>query len=123
MADQIFQTYGNEQSEQANATQISANNVAKRQYQKAYMEYWNGTAAVSSSGRPVDAVVVPVAPFAAAREKRYKHYGYTTIFNTLDYTAWYASPTSGPSQIWGLMRPLLAVRGTLLGLSAPWYFA
>ena len=57
------------------------------------MEYWNGTAAMSGTGRPVDAIVIPVAPFAAAREKKYKYYGYSMIFNTLDYTSWYVSLT------------------------------
>ena len=104
IASQVSHRYGKEPFEQANATQISANNVAKREYQKAYMEYWNGTAAVSSSSRPVDAVIMPVAPFAAARENRYKYYGYTSIFNTLDYTSWYASVASFPSSILGSTR-------------------
>lgn len=101
MADQILPMYGKEPSKQADATHISANNVAKREYQKAYMEYWNGTAAVSSSGRPVDAVVMPVAPFAAAREKRYTYLGYTAIFNTLDYTSWYAFTAPSHLGSWG----------------------
>lgn len=104
MVDQISPAYGKEDVEQANATHISANNVAKREYQKAYMEYWNDTAAVSSSGRPVDALVVPVAPFAAAREKRYKYYGYSTIFNALDYTSWYVSVAAFPSWILAIVR-------------------
>lgn len=33
----------------------------------------------------VDAVIAPLAPFAAARPHRYKYYGYSTIFNCLDY--------------------------------------
>ena len=88
MAPQVEGFFGKEPSEQADATQISANNVAKREYQKEYLEYWNGTAAISGTGKPVDAVVAPLAPFSAARPHRYKYYGYSAVFNGLDYTAW-----------------------------------
>ena len=62
------------------------------------MEYWNGTAVLSGTGRPIDAIITPVAPFAAAREKRYKYYGYSAIFNALDYTSWYVSGATFLSQ-------------------------
>lgn len=42
------------------ATHIAANNVAKREYQKEYMEYWNSTAELTGTGRPVDVVIAPV---------------------------------------------------------------
>lgn len=57
------------------AAEISAVNVAKRQYQKEYMEYWNSTVALTGTGRPVDAIISPLAPFAAARPDMYKYYG------------------------------------------------
>ena len=104
MASQVAMSYGEQPSEQANATDISANNVAKREYQKAYLEYWNNTAKASGTGRPVDAIVIPVAPFAAAREKKYKYYGYSSIFNTLDYTSWYV--------LWIVSHLCLAKRNT-----------
>ncbi|KAI4097849.1 MAG: hypothetical protein LQ344_000121 [Seirophora lacunosa] len=69
------------------ATHIAANNVAKREYQKEYMEYWNSTAELTGTGRPVDVVIAPVAPFSAPRRERYRYYGYTAIVNLLDYTA------------------------------------
>ncbi|KAL6714524.1 hypothetical protein ACLMJK_007949 [Lecanora helva] len=84
---QITGMYGLKQREQANATEIAANNVAKREYQKEYMEYWNSTADLTSTGRPVDALIMPVAPFAAARRETYSYYGYSNIFNTLDYSS------------------------------------
>ncbi|KAL8646563.1 MAG: hypothetical protein Q9210_006066 [Variospora velana] len=65
------------------ATYIAANNVAQREYQKEYMEYWNSTAELTGTGRPVDVV----APFSAARPERYSYYGYSSIVNLLDYTA------------------------------------
>ena len=82
---QITPLYGTKPSQQADASKIAATNVAKREYQKEYMEYWNSTATLTGTGRPVDAIIMPVAPFAAARPESYKYYGYTTIFNALDY--------------------------------------
>lgn len=57
------------------ASEIAAVNVAKREYQKEYMEYWNSTETLTGTGRPVDAVIAPVAPFAAARPNMYIYYG------------------------------------------------
>ena len=84
---QIAGMYGSKPKPQADATKIAATNVTKREYQKEYMEYWNSTASLTGTGRPVDAIIMPVAPFAAARPKTYSYYGYSNIFNTLDYTS------------------------------------
>ncbi|KAL8827412.1 MAG: hypothetical protein Q9191_003195 [Dirinaria sp. TL-2023a] len=56
---------------QYNATEIAATNVAKREYQKQYMDYWNTTKEKTGTDRPVDALIMPLAPFAAARPKEY----------------------------------------------------
>ncbi|KAI4129007.1 MAG: hypothetical protein LQ338_002474 [Usnochroma carphineum] len=89
MAPQISGTYGADFADEPakDATHIAANNVAKREYQKEYMEYWNSTAELTGTGTPVDVVIAPVAPFAAARPNRYDYYGYSVIVNALDYTA------------------------------------
>ena len=50
------------------------------------MEYWNSTQNQTSTGRPVDAFLMPLAPFPAARPDTYKYYGYSSICNLLDYT-------------------------------------
>ena len=34
-------------------------------YRRDYLDYWNSTAALTNSDRPVDAVLSPVAPIAA----------------------------------------------------------
>lgn len=44
---------------------IAAVNVEKREFQKEYMEYWNSTAELTGTGRPVDAVITPLAPMPA----------------------------------------------------------
>ncbi len=79
-------TYGDKPFEQMKASEIAENNLAKREYQKEYMEYWNSTEALTGTGRPVDALIIPVAPFSAPRPQKYTYYGYSTIFNVLDYT-------------------------------------
>ena len=87
MAVQIQALYGSAPIEPVNATEIAEVNIAKREYQKEYMEYWNSTRDLTGTGRPVDAFLMPLAPFAAARPTRYKYLGYSTIINTLDYTS------------------------------------
>jgi capsule polysaccharide export protein KpsE/RkpR len=51
------------------------------------MDYWNDSVQRTGTGRPVDALIMPVAPFPAARPGRYLYYGYTVIVNVLDYTS------------------------------------
>lgn len=84
---QVIALLGSKPSPQANASKIAANNVAIREYRKEYMEYWNSTIDRTGTGRPVDAIITPVAPFAAARPNSFKYYGYSSIFNLLDYAA------------------------------------
>lgn len=67
--------------------EIAANNVELRRLRKEYLDYWTGTVAHTSTGRPVDAVICPLAPWPAARREKYSYYGYSTWVNTLDYTA------------------------------------
>lgn len=69
------------------ASAIAALNVAKRAYQKQYMDYWNSTAELTGTGRPVDGVFCPLAPHAAVIPKQYHHVGYTSFVNVLDYTS------------------------------------
>ncbi|KAK4540735.1 hypothetical protein LTR36_008950 [Oleoguttula mirabilis] len=76
-----------EQAAQADASAIMRANVAHREAQKAYMEYWNSTAELTGTGRVVDAVIAPLAPFAAARPAGYSYYGYSGWVNVLDYSA------------------------------------
>ena len=61
-ASQIGVTYGGDikPDPPKDATFIAANNVAQREYQKEYMEYWNSTAELTGTGKPVDIVIAPV---------------------------------------------------------------
>lgn len=37
----------------------------KRDLRKEYMEYWQSTVHATGTGRPIDAIICPVAPYAA----------------------------------------------------------
>lgn len=87
VSKQIGGAFGDKPFEQAKASDIAAVNVAKRELQKEYMEYWNSTKDLTSTGRPVDAIISPVAPFPASRREKYNYYGYTVWVNLLDYTS------------------------------------
>jgi amidase len=87
ISKQISMTYGEKPSKEFTASEIAATNVAKREYQKEYMDYWNSTAKMTESGQPVDAFIMPLAPYAAARPEKYLYYGYSGVINGLDYTS------------------------------------
>lgn len=72
--------FGDEPFVEYTASEIAANNVAKREYQKEYLEYWNSTASLTGTGRPVDAVLSPVAQFAAARPNTFSAVGKCSIY-------------------------------------------
>lgn len=72
---------------QYSAAEIAAVNVRLRQLKKDYLEYWNSTAKLSRTGRCVDAIVCPVAPWPAARPQWFAYYGYSLWVNALDYTS------------------------------------
>jgi amidase len=73
--------------EEYGASKVAATNVEMRRLKKEYMEYWNSTAEGTGTGRPIDAVICPVAPFPAARKEKYTYYGYSSWVNALDYTS------------------------------------
>ncbi|KAJ5405205.1 hypothetical protein N7465_006489 [Penicillium sp. CMV-2018d] len=81
------QVLGTEHGIPMTASEISALNVAKREYQKRYMDYWNSTVEVTGTGRPVDALFCPLAPHAAVIPNEYESVGYTGFVNVLDYTS------------------------------------
>jgi amidase len=87
ISKQISMTYGDKPGNEFTASEISKNNVEKRQWQKDYMDYWNSTAELTGTGRPVDGVICPLAPYPAAMPEQYKYYGYSAFINGLDYTS------------------------------------
>lgn len=78
---------GSESGVQMTASEICVLNVAKREYQKQYMDYWQSTAELTGTGRPVDGLFCPSAPHAAVLPTEYKSVGYSAFVNVLDYTS------------------------------------
>ncbi|KAH9991619.1 general amidase [Russula compacta] len=54
---------------------------------KEYLDYWQSTKASTSTGRPVDAIISPVAPFPPPPHGKNSSAEYTFIWNALDYPA------------------------------------
>lgn len=85
-APQVHLTVGAEVSEEFRASQIAATNVELRQRKKEYLDYWNSTDSLTGTGRPVDGVIAPLAPYPAARPEQFRYYGLTAWVNGLDLT-------------------------------------
>lgn len=68
-------------------SEIAATNVELRRLKKEYLDYWTSTVAQTGTGRPVDALICPLAPWPAARPGKYSYYGYSSWVNVLDYTS------------------------------------
>ncbi|KGO69221.1 Amidase [Penicillium italicum] len=81
------QVIGTENGVQMTASEISALNVAKREYQKQYMDFWHSTAEVTGTNRPVDGLFCPLAAHAAVIPNEFGAVGYTGFVNLLDYTS------------------------------------
>ncbi|KDQ07867.1 hypothetical protein BOTBODRAFT_119464 [Botryobasidium botryosum FD-172 SS1] len=58
----------------------------KRQLRKEYLDHWMGTVERTGTGRPVDAIICPAAPYPAPLHGHNRNAWYTTIWNALDYT-------------------------------------
>lgn len=87
ISPQVAMSYGTEPREEFTGSQIAANNVQQRRFQKEYMDYWNSTASHTGTGRPVDGIITALAPYPAARPEGYKYYGLSAWVNGMDYTS------------------------------------
>lgn len=56
----------------------------KTELREMYLDHWNATVAKTGTGRPVDAIVLPVAPFPAPPHGLYRIAAYTNVWNVLD---------------------------------------
>ncbi|KAI2462769.1 amidase [Annulohypoxylon bovei var. microspora] len=61
--------------------------IRMKKYRESYMDYWNSTAAETDNGAPVEAVILPVTPYAAVLPKKSYYFGYNCFVNVLDYTS------------------------------------
>ncbi|KAF7586619.1 hypothetical protein BBP40_008555 [Aspergillus hancockii] len=89
MVEQTLRQLGHEcfiqAGEHMSAGEVAKVNVEKRQYQKAYLDYWRSTGALTKTRRPVDALFCAAAPHAAVVPGQFRHVGYTSFVNVLDY--------------------------------------
>jgi amidase len=85
MAPQV--SFFGDLDKEVTASEIAALNVKLRELKKQYLDYWTGTESVTETGRPVDAIICPLAPFPAATREGYLYYGYSSWVNALDYTS------------------------------------
>ncbi|KAF8843949.1 general amidase [Paxillus ammoniavirescens] len=60
---------------------------ARRDLRTRYLEHWNKTVESTGTGRPVDAIICPAAPYAAPPHGKNQYANYTTVWNALDYPA------------------------------------
>ncbi|TFK38849.1 amidase signature domain-containing protein [Crucibulum laeve] len=59
----------------------------KRDLRQEYVDYWQASVELTGTGRPVDAVISPSAPFVAPPHGLNTYANYTMIWNVLDYPA------------------------------------
>lgn len=71
----------------ASAREIMNFNVRVREAKKSCMENWNSSSLQPGKGRPVDAVICPVMPYAAVKIGELEYLKYTCFVNVLDYTS------------------------------------
>lgn len=54
-------------------------------YKERFCDAWDGTAKATSSGQPIDGLICPPAASAGYKHDFLPWWGYTTLFNILDY--------------------------------------
>ncbi|KAF8591875.1 general amidase [Ramaria rubella] len=59
----------------------------RRDLRQQHLDHWEATVNVTDTGRPVDAIISPVAPFTAPPHGKYLTANYSMIWNSLDYPA------------------------------------
>lgn len=62
-------------------------NQQREAFRLKLLEHWNDTSARSGTGRPVDAIIAPVAPTLAPKHDTTRWWGYTSYWNLADYPA------------------------------------
>ncbi|OQV08962.1 hypothetical protein CLAIMM_13157 [Cladophialophora immunda] len=68
-------------------TELFACNTQMSMWKGQMSAWWSATAAKTSTGRPIDALIGPVNPSASAPHDMPGYCGYTSVFNILDYPA------------------------------------
>lgn len=66
-------------------SEISECHRQQAAYKKAFVEAWNATANETETGQPLDCILTPSAPLAGSPHDFPLWWGYTTIWNLIDY--------------------------------------
>jgi amidase len=59
-------------------------NQQKLAWQKGFLDYTNATVSQTGTGRPIDGIIMPVAPWASCPHDMNDHVGYTSLLNLAD---------------------------------------
>ncbi|KAI1244962.1 hypothetical protein MGN70_011850 [Eutypa lata] len=70
----------------SNAIQVEKAVIRLKKYRAAYQTSWNSTEKLTNTGRPVDAVILPVLPSAAVIPGKLYYYTYISPANVIDHT-------------------------------------
>lgn len=70
--------FGSEPFPDVNALQIIEANIAVKNYRKKYLDYWNSTSEFTGTGRPVEAFIMPLAPFPPPKVGQARYVGMKT---------------------------------------------
>ncbi|THH08355.1 hypothetical protein EW145_g2769 [Phellinidium pouzarii] len=62
-------------------------NLQREAFRHKLLKHWNNTKIKTGTGRPVDAIIAPVAPTLAPRHNTTQWWGYTSYWNLADYPA------------------------------------
>lgn len=82
----LFQ-YMDPRGQPMTAHQIAATNCAKRAFQEAYLAYWNSTASLTGTGRPVDGFFSSASPYPAAQRLHCDYMLPTIAVNVIDHSS------------------------------------
>lgn len=77
--------FGSQPSPENNASQIMKKNIEIREYRKAYLDYWNSTAGITETGRPVDAIILPLFPGPPPAPGKIRHFGMYSLLKHLHF--------------------------------------
>jgi len=74
-------------TEPATAYKVWQAQKLKTKLRQEYMAHWNATVATTGTGRPVDAIISPCAPYTAPPHGLNRDAAYTMMWNALDYAS------------------------------------
>ncbi|GAB7349396.1 hypothetical protein MBLNU459_g8517t2 [Dothideomycetes sp. NU459] len=87
-----------------------------------YARYWKSASSQTSSGRPIDGVILPVTPSTAVREGHFHYFGYSAVVNALDFVSCTFPVTLGDGIADAEQPGEQASRYTTNSTAAPSYF-